>query len=466
MGPLARLGIVFRRGFGRVTPEPFVLAVALTVLVLLAALLIGDWPGAPNDQSTPARIAFALEGWAGSGMWKLLAFAMQATIMLVVGTALAETPVFKRGISSIARFARGPRSLVALTCVISIGLSLISWSLSLIGGALLAREAGQTAKREGWSLHYPILCAAAYSGLMTWHGGLSGTAPLKATNEKDLLEVLGPELSAKVGTIPLDATLFSLLNLVVTGGLLVIGPLFFALLTPKHGSDPDPQPAPELEPEPSVELERPPADRVDAIERSPIVSWVLALPLLIGFVLLISSRGVGQLDLDTVNLGLWIAALLLHGRPDRFLAACDKGIRGCAGIVLQFPLYAGIMALMAASGLSALLANLATSAGPDLLPTITFWSAGLINLFVPSGGGQWAVQGPIIMQAAIDTGTQPSAVLMAMAYGDQWTNMVQPFWALPLLALTGVRARDIVGYTCLWMLLGGLWISLGLLVLA
>jgi short-chain fatty acids transporter len=212
-------------------------------------------------------------------------------------------------------------------------------------------------------------------------------------------------------------------------------------------------------------LDHPPADRIEAIERSPILSWVLGLPLLVGFVLVIAERGLGQLDLDALNLGLWALALLLHGRPDRFLAACDKGIRGCTGIVLQFPLYAGIMALMAASGLSAMLTEVVAAAGTELLGLVTFLSAGLVNLFVPSGGGQWAVQGPIIMQAALDTGAEPATILMAMAYGDQWTNMLQPFWALPLLALTGVRARDIVGYTCLWMLLGGLWIGAGLVLL-
>jgi short-chain fatty acids transporter len=123
------------------------------------------------------------------------------------------------------------------------------------------------------------------------------------------------------------------------------------------------------------------------------------------------------------------------------------------------------MAVMAASGLSGRLTAIVSAAGPDLLAPLTFLSAGLLNLLVPSGGGQWAVQGPIIMEAARATGLAPGTVLMAMAYGDQWTNMLQPFWALPLLAVTGVRARDIVGYTVVWMLLGGAWIVLGLVVM-
>ena len=118
---------------------------------------------------------------------------------------------------------------------------------------------------------------------------------------------------------------------------------------------------------------------------------------------------------------------------------------------------------MNVSGLSVKLTALVAGAGANALAGLTFLSAGAVNLFVPSGGGQWAVQGPIIMEAAIRAGVSPETVLMAMAYGDQWTNMLQPFWALPLLAITGVRARDIVGYTALWVLAGGAWRVGGLL---
>ena len=469
MGPLARLGLGFRRGFGRVTPDPFVLAVALSLLVLLLAIVAGDWPNAEGAAATGVgRVAGALEVWAGTGLWKLLAFAMQMVVMLVLGTALAEAPVVRRGIAKLATFGDRPRVLVAITAAVSIGLSLLSWSLSLIGGAILAREAGRQAKLRGWKLHYPILCAAAYSGLMCWHGGLSGSAPLKATTSADLTEVLGESLTAAVGPLALDQTLFSPLNLFVSGGLLVLGPLVFALLTPKEGEDPDPMTQPdtissasELD-EPAWEA--PPADTLERIENSTFVIWALAFPLLAALVLSVSRKGFGNIDINTVNLSLWVLALLLHGRPKPFLDACATGIRSCTGIVLQFPLYAGIMAVMAASGLSAMLTSAVSSAGPGLLEPLTFLSAGVLNLLVPSGGGQWAVQGPIIMQAALDTGVEPGNVLMAMAYGDQWTNMLQPFWALPLLAVTGVRARDIVGYTVLWMVVGGAWMVAGLVL--
>jgi short-chain fatty acids transporter len=467
MGPLARLGVTFRRGFGRVTPDPFVLAVGLSLAVLLVAIVAGDWPnqnGAP-PQGLLARMTTALDAWATTGLWKLLGFAMQMVVMLVLGTALAEAPVVRRGLARLAQLASGPRSLVLITATVSIGLSLLSWSLSLIGAAILAREGGRQAKLRGWQLHYPIVCAAAYAGLMTWHGGLSGTAPLKATTEKDMVEVLGQPLAEQIGTIPLEQSLFSPLNLFVSGGLLVLGPLLFWAMTPRDGTDPAPIAQPDSVANAAVEpstWEPPAEDALERIERSTVVTWALGFPLFAALVLQLTRRGLGSLDVDTFNLALWVLALLLHGRPHRFLAACGTGMQACLGIVLQFPLYAGIMALMAASGLGARLTTIVSAVGAELLGPVTFLAAGVLNLFVPSGGGQWAVQGPIVMEAARVTGVEPGPILMAVAYGDQWTNMLQPFWALPLLAITGVRARDIVGYTVLWMLAGGAWILLGM----
>jgi short-chain fatty acids transporter len=472
MRPLARLGLASRRGFGRITPDPFVLAVGLSLLVLLAAITLGDWPGSTSADTLLGRVSAGLESWGSTGLWKLLGFGMQMVLMLVLGTAMAEAPIVRRGIGKLARAANGPRVLVGMTALVSIGLSLLSWSLSLIGGAILAREAGRQAKLRGWQLHYPILCAAAYSGLMTWHGGISGTAPLKATNEKDMIEVLGEQLAAQVGTISLDRTMFSPLNLLISGGLLLLGPLLFAALTPREGEDPTAEPQPEGLAGSSLEThdgrgphgprEPEPSDVLERIERSTVVVWALGLPLFAALVASLARKGISNLDIDTVNLALWVLALLLHGRPHRFIAACEDGMRACTGIVLQFPLYAGAMAVMATSGLAAKLTLIITAAGPKLLVPLTFLTAGLLNLFIPSGGGQWAVQGPIIMQAAVETGVEAGSVLMAMAYGDQWTNMLQPFWALPLLAVTGVRARDIIGYSFLWMLAGGVWIFFGL----
>ncbi|MEZ4453860.1 MAG: TIGR00366 family protein [Nannocystaceae bacterium] len=489
LGSWARLGILARRGFGQVTPEPFVIAVLLSALVGVAsaiALSLGTDP--PTDGIGPALLG----RWQGSaGLWGLLAFTTQAGLMLVLGTALASAPAVRRGLERLVTVPSGARGLVALTAAVSCVLCVVNWSLGLVCGAVFARAAGREAARRGLQLHYPLLCAAGYAGMMAWHGGLSGTAPLKATTSKDMVEVLGAELAARVGVIPLSESLRGDLNLWVTGGLLVLAPLLFAAMTPAEGADPEATAAP-ADGESGLDRRgggaarvsatsdrEPPADapkigeargaaasddRLARLERSPVITWLLALPMLGALGLFLARGGIQALDLNTVNLGLWAAALILHGRPDRFVAACEDGIRGCAGIFLLFPLYAGIMGMMGVSGLSARLAQLFADVGDGLFTTITFGAAGLLNLFVPSGGGQWAIQGPILMDAALARGIAPADAMMAMAYGDQWTNMLQPFWAVPLLAITGVRARDIVGYCAIWMVVGGLWIVGGLLL--
>ncbi|MDC0666613.1 TIGR00366 family protein [Nannocystis radixulma] len=466
--PLVRLGLAVRRGFGRFTPDPFVVAVAMTVVTLVAgALALG---GGLSDLVKVVRM------WsAPGGLWSLLAFAGQMSLMLTLGTALAAAPPVRRGLHALARLAPGPRALVGLVAFVSCTLCLLNWSLGLVCGAMFAKTAGDEARRRGFALHYPLLCAAGYAGMMVWHGGLSGTAPLKATTLADLTEVLGPDLAARVGPIALGHSLFGGLNLAVTVGLWLLAPLVFMALTPAEGADPDPQPAPRSgSPSPSdtssetgseehVPSTIPPEGALDRLERSPLVVWALAAPA--AAALVFALEGSGGVDLNAINLALWVLALVLHGRPDAFVRACDAGARACAGILLLFPLYGGIMGVMKGTGLAAALAGVFAAADPRAFTTLTFVSAGVLNLFIPSGGGQWAVQGPIVMSAALERGVEPTHAMLAIAYGDQWTNMLQPFWAVPLLAITGVRARDIIGYCTLWMLAGGLWIA-GCLFLA
>lgn len=455
MNPLARVGLAARRGFGKVVPDPFVIAIGLTVFVLGASVVAGH------------SVVETLNFWnRGAGLWSLLTFAMQIGLMLILGGALAAAPDVRRVLTRLAGLARGPRQLVGLCALVAIGLGLVNWSLSLVGGALLARAAGAEAARRRWKLHYPLLCAASYAGLMVWHGGFSGSAPLKATTMPDMVDVLGSELAARVGTIPLQESILGPLNRWVSGGLLLLGPLVFMAMTPADGADPDPRPAPPQKPQPPPDRD-PTADGAESgggVERSWITTLALAAPLAAALGVYLAERGIGRIDLNTVNLTLWLLALGAHRRPHRFVAACEDAVKSTTGVFLQFPLYAGIMGVMAGAGLSVRLSQLFAEVGPTALVVVTFFSAGALNLLVPSGGGQWAVQGPIILDAALRLGIAPADVMMALAYGDQWTNMLQPFWALPLLAITGVRARDIVGYAAVWMVVGGVWIMGNLLV--
>jgi len=420
----------------------------------------------------------AVKSWAGTeGVWSagLLKFGMQMCLILVTGHALASSPPVSRALDWLAGRAKSPAMAVGLVALVAVTLGVLNWGLGLIAGALMARRVGAATEKRGVRVHYPLLAAAGYTGLLVWHGGFSGSAPLKVTTEEQIADIFKGE--APFEALSIMDTVLSPMNLFVTGGLLVLVPVLLMLMSPKREEDRLLASgfgvgAEEAKPEPDED--KPLLPR--ALEDTPAVTLLLAgliawwawgyyFPSADAETGVTPPSGITRLTPDTVNMTVLMLGLVLHGTPRRYVRAVEEAARGCAGIVLQFPLYAGIMGLMSVSGLSAELSTaIAASSNETTLPLLTLVSAGVVNLFVPSGGGQWAVQGPIAMQAAVDAGVSPSKMVMAVAYGDELTNMLQPFWALPLLAITRAKARDIVGYTAIVMVAAGGWMALGLLV--
>jgi short-chain fatty acids transporter len=199
----------------------------------------------------------------------------------------------------------------------------------------------------------------------------------------------------------------------------------------------------------------------DKIENSWIISTIIGIGGMIYLVYYFATKGF-ELNLDIVNFAFLFLGILFQRTPINYVRAVSEGAKACAGIIVQFPFYAGIMGMMAKSGLVGVIAGwFVAISGPLTYPVFTFLSAGLVNIFVPSGGGQWAVQGPIMVEAAKVLNLSIPKTIMAVAYGDQWTNMLQPFWALPLLGITRLKAREIVGYTMVVMILTGILICLG-----
>lgn len=472
---ISRLGLRICEVFRRTAPDPFVLAVLLTLLTAALAMLFG-FEGLAGGE----RAARLLDAWGGIerrpdgaaaestrlGLWTLLGFGMQMCLVLVTGHALAASGPVRR---LIARLAALPQSCAQAAAMVSFAAcfaAVINWGLGLIVGALLAREVGRSMARRGIAAHYPLLCAAGYTGLMVWHGGLSGSAPLSMTTRAGI-EKVSPAMAAQLGerTVPLSETLFSPMNLVITLGLVLIVPCVCALLAPRRAEE-----MMVLAEAGTAGTEcRPTNARATSVpewlETSPVVVWVLAIGLAAAVWRYVSGAGIATISLNHVNAAMLALGLALHGSARSYIAAVEDAARGCGGIVVQFPLYAGIMAMMAASGLIERLSEwAAANSSAQTLPALMFISGSVVNLFVPSGGGQWAVQGPIAVSAGVEAGVPVGKMVMSVAYGDQLTNMLQPFWALPLLGITGVRARDIVGYTAIVMVAAGACIALGLLV--
>lgn len=452
----------------RWVPDPFVLAVLLTAVTFAACLACAGGPAG-------ARLSTLLAAWGSKqGLWDpaLLAFTVQIMLVLVTGHALASTRPVRAAIDRVADLPRTQGQAAALTALVACATGLLNWGLSLIVGALFARQVGARCRARGLRIHYPLVVAAGYTGLLVWHGGLSGSAPLKVTSAADVKAVVADaEVIAAVGSfvaravpgapadgaIPTALTLFRPLNLAVSALLLLVVPALLALMGPRRAED-----AREIDDATAkAALASPPPPVDDAtpaarLEGSRLLAWGLVLLGVAHLGQRLLSDRPGPLDLDTINLVFFLLGLALHGSLRSYGRAVSEAIEGTAGILVQFPLYFGMVGLMKASGfVAAVSGGLVGAAGGSsaLYLALTFLVAGVVSVFVPSGGGQWAVQGSVVLHGAVVVGADPGLAVLALAWGDQWANMLQPFWALPLLGLCGVRAGEIMGYTILLMLL-------------
>lgn len=475
---VARLGAFISRVFARFMPDPFVIAVLLSVITLVLALTLGTFKG---ETSTWARGQMLLDSWRGEkGLWSFLAFSMQMCVVLVTGHALAASRPVHRLLCAVADRAGSSASGAAITALVGGACSLLNWGLGLIVGAILAREVGRSLHRRGVPHHYPLIVAAGFVGFLPWHGGLSGSAPLSMTSAAGMAKVLPAETiqalqAAGFGAgVPLSQTIFSGLNLFVTAGLLLLAPLVLILLSPKPGQATVSmgQLCPALAAGHDAQADSETSTRAvspgDWLDRAWIINAMLAIGLLAAAAVYLFGEGAAgfprrlqRVGLNEINIIGLAAGLLLHRSPRAYMAAIEDGARGCAGIIVQFPIYGGVVAMLTVSGLDQQIAAAFTRhADARSLPVLNFLCAGVINMFVPSGGGQWGVQGPVALGSGLALGVPPGRMIMSVAYGDQVTNMLQVFWALPLLAVCGARARDIVGYTTLVMLAAAAWVVL------
>ncbi|MEW9676029.1 short-chain fatty acid transporter [Lentibacillus sp. L22] len=437
--------IFFDRMVQRFLPDAFLFAIILTFAVFVLGIIFTG--------SSPIQM---IDYW-GSGFWDLLDFAMQMSLIVVTGYILASTPIIKKLLAKLSQLANTPeQAILAVTFIASIA-CLINYGFGLVVGALYAIH---LAKRVP-TVDYRVLMASAYSGFLLWHGGLSGSIPL-------LIATPGHFLEDSIGIIPVTETLFSWFNIFIVLVLLFTLPFFNRFLIKSRGplqntdaTSWQSESMTENEAEDSVDIEKlTPAER---LENSRIVSYLTGI-LGLCFVIYFFFKNGFDLNINIVNFTFLFLGIIFHQTPRRFLNSVTSAVKNAGGIIIQFPFYAGIMGMMVASGLSEQMSLWFVSISNETtLPLFTFISAGIINFFVPSGGGQWAVQGPIMVPAALEIGADTAKTAMAVAWGDAWTNMIQPFWALPLLAIAGLKVRDIMGFCVLILIYSFFPIAIGLL---
>ena len=441
----------FANLFKALLPAPFTIAVLLTGLTFLLAWAL------TQPQQEGWHFIELLEYWE-KGLWDapLLVFALQMMLMLVLGHVLALTKPINKLIEKASVYCNTTANAAAIVTLLTLMVSFFNWGLGLIFGAIFARKVGEQAVQNNTPLHYPLIGAAGYSGLMVWHGGISGSAPIKIAEKGHFMEV-------QMGVISQADTIFSGMNIVLSIVLLIVLPtaMYWIGKRSKNSSISLP-----------IQHKTESIDNISGAEKldhSRLVAYFFGgILLMYAFYKAFIKPDVISLSFinpNYINLVLLGLGIVLHGSIYKYLKGIDDAIGGASGILIQFPLYFGIMGIMKYSGMVDIFSDFFVQISNKVtFPIFTFISAGIVNVFVPSGGGQWGVQGPIIIEAASQLNVPYWKAVMALAYGDQITNMLQPFWALPLLGITGLKAKEILPYTLLLLLIGSVIFISGLLI--
>jgi short-chain fatty acids transporter len=443
---LARITSVFVKLSDRIMPDPYVFAVLLTLITgLLAYFLV------PASSASSITLAWY------NGIFNIFTFAFQMVLIVVTGYALASSPVVHALLEKAARFPKSPRAAISLTIVVGMVASWLNWGFGLVAAALFAREIAKRVRMDfGW------LVAAAYSGFVVSTEGLSGSIVLSQATPGSTLNLVEKTIGHG---LPLSATIFARFTLLPEVVLILTLPVIYRWLEPPvaQSTFADPE-----------KLREDDQRKVAAEKRGTLGSaldnaWILNVALAaIGATALVSQwRSKGFfLDLNSVILLGLLLGLVLHWRPIAYVDAVKNAARVSGSLILQYPLYGGIMGIMTATGLAAVISKafLAFSTARTL-PFWTYVSSLIITLFIPSGGGHWAVQGPFVLPAAKELQASMAGTTMAVAMGESVANMLQPFFALPLLAIAGVPMRRMLGFMVITFLVALLAFGASLLFL-
>ena len=408
-------------------PDPFVLVLLLTLFTFGLSLWV-----------TSAQPSLLLRYW-NAGFWELLSFAMQMVLIVVTGEAIAETRFVQKILSNLCAIPRAPRRAITGLAFFSILLGWLHWGFGLVMASLAGRELAKNLHKRNISIHYPLVGAAAYMSMLLWHAGTTASAPL-------LINTPGHFLFKEIGLVPLSQTIFLPTNLIVSAVLLVTTPLVIGQLLPRRNIRTIDEFDVEIAVTPTPSSEEKPKTFAEKLEKSYLINALVGA---MGFTFLLQYfRNEGlNLNHNIVNLLFLTVGMLLHRNPLSYARAITNSVRGTSGVILQFPFYGGIMGMMRDAGLGTEIANLFVQfANGKSLPFFAYMASVVTKLFIPSGGGEWAVEGPVMLQAAKQLHSPVGLTTLGIAYGNMVGNMFQPFWAIPLLSIMGLKARDIMGY--------------------
>lgn len=426
----------------RYLPTPYVLALILTLIIFVWGLL--------STKSTVMNMV----NYMGQGMTSLFAFTMQIVMILVTGHILASAPITERYMKKICAMPKTRGQAVMLTAFISYICGWFSWGFGLIAGALLAREIA--VQNYGKKIDYPLIVAASYMSILG--KGPASSIPLVVATK-------GHPLEKVMGIVPLSDTLFSSMHNIISLALLIIMPIVFYFMMPSEDE------AIEVDlskhqhiPEPVIDTSN--MGFVDKLNYTPVLNYIIGTIFLVYLGAFFVKTKSLNFNVDVIIIAFLMFGFFAHKTPAAYNKAMQNAIKSAGNITLQFMFYAAIMGMMRGSGLIGVISDFfARVATAETLPFYTFVASSIVNFFVPSAGGQWAVQGPVMVDAAIKLGADIPKVVLAVTWGDTWTNLIQPFWALPILAIADLDIKDIMGYCAMALLASGVVLFASFLIL-
>ncbi|MCL6453939.1 MAG: TIGR00366 family protein [Alicyclobacillus sp.] len=438
----------------RFMPDPYIFALVLTLVVVVLDFIL-----VPH-----ASLGGMVKAWYG-GVWgdsNIFTFALQMILILVTGYTLAQAPPVQR---LLQRIASVPKNQVqaAITCFLAAGIaSLLNWGLGLVVGVVVAKEIAKKLRKD---IHFGYIVAAGYMGYIVWTNGFSSSIALANTDPTSSLNIIYKQLGQ---TVQFSHSIFEPYSWIPVLVTLIVIPIALRLMAPTKEHIP---------PMEALEGAEPPAKLTgrktfaEALENAWILNLLFAAA---GFAFFVMSGW--ALNIGSVVMLFTCLGLVLHWTPRRFIAAFYESAKTCGSLVLQYPLYGGVMALMAyqpnpsTPALQTVISQgLVHGANATTLPVLNYVGSLIISLFVPSGGGHWGVQGPVTIATAKAMGLTANAYLgklsMSVAMGEQVTNMIQPFWALPVLALARLGVRDMMGFTVIAFFIGLIVFGLSILLI-
>jgi len=435
-GALERFGLWLAAWSEKWFPDAWVFALVGIVVVFCFGLLIGE---------SPSKLA--LEG--GKSFWILIPFTMQMALIIIGGYVVATTPAVYWIIQKVAGITTNPRAAVAWIAFFSMATSLISWGLSLIFSGLLAREMS----RRIQGMDYRAAGAAAYLGLgAVWALGFSSSAALMMATKGSI----PPKLFEIGGLIPLTQTLITWPNFWTILILLVvsIGVAYYSAPKPERAKTAEDF---GLKFEP-IEMKMEPRQKPgEWLEYSPLLI-VLVGGMLVWYLIDLFQKAptgpLAALDLNNYNLIFITVGMILHWRPKRFLKAVAQSVPATGGVLIQFPFYAVIFGMIVGTGINKWLADFFVAiTTPSTYSLLVAAYSAVLGVFIPSGGSKWVIEAPYVLQAAIEHKVNLGWVVQIYNAAEALPNLLNPFWMLPLLGILHLRARDLVGYSVLQMLI-------------